>query len=86
MATVGAEDLLKKYGSPLGVARAILKDELSPHEQEFAKEASGYFFVEVAVAQLAMERETPLEKRLAELEERLERMEKRALGLYRSED
>lgn len=34
---IGAADLLIKYGSPLKVAEALLRDELDPNDQQYVK-------------------------------------------------
>jgi hypothetical protein len=53
--TIGADNLLKEYGSPLGVAEALLKGELNSFQQQYASEAIGSQIVlKAAALRLAM--------------------------------
>lgn len=54
--TIGAEDLLKTYGSPLGVAEALLKGELDALEQRYVSEVVGKTILEAAKARLELSR------------------------------
>jgi len=48
MATIGGEDLLKKYGSPLAVAEALILGKLYSDEQRFASELVSILTLEAA--------------------------------------
>jgi hypothetical protein len=48
MATIGAQDLLSKYGSPLGVAEALLLGKVRSWEQQFVREVVPSIILETA--------------------------------------
>ena len=46
--TIGAEELINKYGSPLGVAEAFLLGKIGSYEQTFVGEVVSKLFLEAA--------------------------------------
>ena len=54
MATIGAELLVKKYGSPLAVAEALLKGEVGSHEQKFVNEVVSPIILQAAAIRLGL--------------------------------
>ena len=68
MATFGGEDLIKKYGSRLKVAEALLFDLLADYEQDFVPEVVKPVFIKAAKAriELRLVKKEDLEKSVAE--------------------
>jgi hypothetical protein len=54
--TIGARDLLQKYGSRLAVAKAWMRGELG-YDEQFAPELCGSLTIQAAEAAIRLERE-----------------------------
>lgn len=56
MGTIGAQELLEKYGTPTDVAVAMIKGELLSYEEGFASEVVGKIHMMAAEARLRLEK------------------------------
>jgi hypothetical protein len=55
--TIGASDLLKEHGSPLGVAIALLEDRINSYRQQFVREIVPPVMIAAAEAQIRLKKE-----------------------------
>jgi len=53
--TIGANDLIEKYGTPTDIAVAMIEGKLEPYEEGYAREVVGKIHVAAAKARLELQ-------------------------------